>query len=70
MGEAVDEHFVEHVRRLTFGAAGAAPAVDGDVVLALFDAQAQSREAETPPVLRRNLQLWQTASRFRNTCTQ
>ena len=46
MGEAVDEHFVEHVRRLTFGAAGAATAVDGDVVLALFDAQAQSRHLD------------------------
>ncbi|MGH3307732.1 MAG: MFS transporter, partial [Nocardioides sp.] len=44
MPEPVDEHFGEQVRRLTSGAAGAT--IDADLLLALFEAQIQSRHLD------------------------
>src|SRR6478735_5785974 len=43
MGEAIDEHFVEQVRTLR---PGTGATTDADRVLALFDAQAQSRHLD------------------------
>jgi 2-oxoisovalerate dehydrogenase E1 component len=44
MPEPVDEHFVEQVRRLKSGSAGTT--TDPDLVLALFEAQVQSRHLD------------------------
>ncbi len=44
MHEPVDEHFVEQVRRLTAGSAEAT--ADAGLLLALFDAQLQSRHLD------------------------
>ena len=44
MPEVVDEHFVEHVRRLTPGSTETG--IDPDLLLTLFDAQVQSRHLD------------------------
>ncbi|RYP84037.1 MFS transporter [Nocardioides guangzhouensis] len=46
MAEPVDEHLVEHVRRLSTGGHPEVGTVEPDLLLALFDAQVQSRHLD------------------------